>query len=189
VRRWRVTALVIALAVVVTAVAVAATNGWVFKRAAYAEPSFSRSFTFQGKSWSLAGYLTSDGDVACFRLGPKSAERGPMTCRIHLEQPPGTSPTTEGTTVGYDHGPGQVWFGDAPARVARVEITDDHGKKHRSEAVLTPTLPLPTARFRLWLILLPSTTARSVAAYDRHGKLLYRESPGARGDETPSNIH
>jgi hypothetical protein len=189
VRRWQVTLLVATAAAVVAAVALAANDGWVFSRAAYAEPSFSRSFTFQGASWSVAGYLTSDGEVSCFRLGPKrTGGAAPMTCRVHLETPPGLASAPEGTTIGYDHRAGQVWFGDAPSRVARVEITDSRGKKHWSAAVVTPTLPEPTNRFRLWLILLPSSTAISVAGYDRHGKLLYRESPGARG-ETPVVVH
>jgi hypothetical protein len=185
-RRRGAVLLAAAAAAVVTAVAVAATSGWVFRRAPNAEPSFARTFAFHGARWSLTGYLTGNGELSCFRLGPAGTAKPPgTTC---LEAPLGwRSPT--GTTVGFDHRGGQIWFGDARASVARVVITDSRGRTFSAPAVTTPTLPYPTARFRLWLIALPSSTAATIAAYDRRGKLLYEGPAGLRWAPARPRIH
>jgi hypothetical protein len=187
-RRWPATVLVVAAAAVVATVAVAANGGWIFTRSASAEPSFSRTFSFQGSAWRLAGYLSGNGRIACFRLGPaKSASSGPRRCRVGLEWPGFVAPTV--TPVGYDHGKGQIWFGDAQARVARVEITDTLNRIEKAVTLRTPTLPHPTARYGLWFATLPSSTARRITAYDRHGKLVYSEFPHLGSVPEATNVH
>ena len=175
--RRRVAVLVVALAGAVAAAAALAVNGgWVFKRAPSAEPSFARTFPFQGASWSVVGYLDGDGRVSCFSVGRTEAllarrER----CSIHLTRPRRSSRPI--TKTGWSSRGGEIWFGDARPSVARVAVTDTRGRTFTAPAVTAPTLPDPIVRFRLWLIALPSSKAVSIAAYDRHGKLLYRGAP------------
>lgn len=180
-RRWIVLA-VAAAAVVVAAAAVAANGGWVFKHAPYAEPSFARTFEFQGASWSLVGYVDGDGRISCFSVGRTEALLARrQRCSIALMTPPGLSRPFAGsapiTKVGWPHGAGEIWFGDAGPSVARVAVTDTRGRTVAAAAVTAPTLPHPTVQFRLWLVALPASKAVSIAAYDRHGKLLYRGPP------------
>ena len=191
-RHRRVPLLAAALAaVVVTAVAFAASGGWIFKRAPYAEPSFAKTFSFQGASWSLVGYLDGNGGLTCFSVGRTDALLSARPeCRIHLMTPPGFSPFSANEPLrelDWAHGRGEVWFGEARATVARVSITDSRGHTFTAPAVSAPTLPDPTAHYRLWLIALPTSWAVSISAYDRHGKLLYRGSP-RRGLE-PVYLH
>lgn len=179
-RRWVVGGTA-AVAVVLAAVAVAATNGWIFKRAPYAEPTFAKTFAFQGASWSIVGALDGNGALSCFDVGRTEAvlaARG--RCRVFLVTPPGGSPFSRSgplTMLRWPHRGGEIWFGETRSTVARVEITDSRGRTVAAPTVAAPTLPYPTAHYRLWLIPLPSSLAVSVAAYDRRGKLLYRGAP------------
>jgi hypothetical protein len=180
-RRWVAPAVAVA-AVVLAAVAVAANGGWVFKRAPGSEPSFARTFAFQGASWSLVGYADGDGRIACFSVGRTEALLARrQRCSTALMRLPGLSSPLAGrvpiTKTGWSSRGGEIWFGDALPSVARVAVTDTRGKTFVAPAVPVPTLPHPTVRFRLWLVALPSSQAVSIAAYDRHGKLLYRGAP------------
>jgi hypothetical protein len=189
-RRRRTAVLVVAVAGIVTALAVAANGGWIFGHEAYSEPSFSRSFSFHGARWSVGGYLTSEGRVSCFSIGRKETrEPARAKCRVYLLAPPGMVRARAITTIHDDQRGGQIWFGDARSAVTRVTITDDRGRTFTAAAVTSPTLPHPTARFRLWLIVLPSSTAITIAAYDSHGKRLYRRPADTSWPDVPTNVH
>lgn len=191
VRRRRAAVLVAAAALVVTAVAIAAGNGWVFKRPPLAEPSFARTFSFHGASWSVVGYLDSEGRVSCYSVGRTETLLAARTrCRTHLMTPPGVAHFPPGrplTLYGSLHGGGQILLGDARSSVARVSVTDTRGRTVTVSTTLAPTLPDATTRVRLWLIVLPSSRAISIAAYDRHGRRLFRGPPG-RPYEPPGNV-
>lgn len=181
-------------AAIVAAAAVAAGSGWIFKSAPYSEPSFTRTFQFQGTSWSFVGYLDGNGGLSCFEVGRTNALLAKRVRCIRVVTPPGTSSSPFSSTepisiLSQEHRGGEIWFGEARSKVARIVITDDRGRAFSTSPVLTPTLSHPTARFRLWLVALPSSHADTFSAYDASGRLLYRGGRPPVWVPEPVDVH
>ena len=185
--RRRLAFAVAAVATLVTAAAVAAAGGWLFTKhgdtvngqtsvlfheasyTVYAEVSGGRDLSLvllKGKP-SLAGV---EQPLAFASGGYVLAAPG-VPAEPALRNPPAPSgPPIAGNA--YVRGGGEIVFGDARPDVGRVELRDRKGHTFSAATVAAP-LQFQDA-FRVWVIALPSSTAVTISAYDKHGKLMMR---------------
>jgi hypothetical protein len=69
-----------------------------------------------------------------------------------------------------DAGGGQIWAGAAVGFARRISITDARGVVHSTTPLVPPSGTKTPLRY--WVIALDGTTARSITAYDAHGRKL-----------------
>jgi hypothetical protein len=189
-RRHVALAITAAAAAVAAAAALAAGGGWLFTKHGVLTTGATQ-VQFHGKNYTLHALLLGQGRMFCLELSEGSRMRLPAIasgCGVstltikglpqRLLRP--SAPT--GLPFGaknWDQGGGQVWFGDARPDVASIEIVDANGRTVRAQTAAPPTAK---TAFRLWVIALPSSTGRTIAGYDAHGKLVLRRSIYGIGD-------
>ncbi len=91
-----------------------------------------------------------------------------------LPQPLVPPSTPTGPAFGasnFDQGRGQIWFGDTRPTIDSIAITDTHGRVFRAHTAAPPSMK---TAFRIWIVALPSSTAQTIAGYDKHGTLVQR---------------
>ena len=178
-----------AAAAVAAAAALAAGGGWLFTSHGPLTTG-STQVQFHGTTYTLHALILARGRTFCLELSRGTKLRLPAIangCGVStltvkgLPQRllPRAAPT--GLPFGaknWDSGGGQVWFGDARPDVASIEIVDTSGHTFRAQTAA----PAPKTAFRLWVIALPSSTGRTIAGYDAHGKLVLRRSIYGIGD-------
>lgn len=186
-RRLKVAAVAV-VAALVTAAAVVAASGWLFTK----QDDTVNGQTvvqFHGANYTVYAEVGSGGrDLSLVLLKGKPSLAGveqPLAFASGnyvlaapgvppepaLSNPPAPSgPPIAGTA--YTRGGGEIVFGDARPDVGRVELRDRKGHTFSAATAAAP-LQFQDA-FRVWVIALPASTATTISAYDKHGKLMMR---------------
>ena len=177
-------------ALIVAAVALAAGRGWLFTRGYGGNVQGTAQVRFHGKTFTAQTLMTPGGRYFCILLLPHRAASWATDLRDFVERGCGASVLTVkglpqpllprsapiGDAFGalnFDQGRGQIWFGDARPTIDRITITDTHGRLFSTRTAAPATMK---TAFRIWIVALPSTTARTIAGYDRNGALVQRRS-------------
>lgn len=161
---------IVAVAVVVAAAALAAANTWV-TAPQYGQPTGERTVTFHGHRYTIKlSLLDRGGRFFAMLLYDHGDRRDELVASygggfLPVAHPPTVSPAS------YRSGGGEIWYGDARAKVARVVVVDVHGRRFSADT--SAVQARFGARFRFWSLPLQSSYARAILGYDAGGDLVY----------------
>jgi hypothetical protein len=178
-----------AVAGIAAVAALAATDGWIFSRSG-SQVTGVTHVSFHGHTWTVSvstngrSRFCTHADSTCG--GPFCAKltgpRTESTCGIYLVPLPGKLGTTPLVLVvrrplpfgalRLRDGAGELWFGEARADVRRIVISDGRGHAFTARTVAAPASLRTTTRF--WVLPLPASYARTIAAYSASGGLVKR---------------
>jgi len=163
------------------AVALAASNSWIFKE----DHGFALGKTnvlFHGANYTVATYVSSDG--RSFNIGLSQGKQTLVDSvgRSWLRAPgvaadprfPNPPPPSGAAIYGnrYASEGGEIWFGISRPDIARVDLTDQHGVVFSAATVQPPRVY--RSAFRFWVIAVPSSHATSYTAYDYDDTAIQR---------------
>lgn len=163
------------------AAALAATGSWIFKDQ-YGGSIGKTTVQFHGLTYTVETYVSPDGRKFNIVLNrgklPLADSVGSSWIRApgvpddpELPNPPppmgqavyGNSFTSNG---------GEIWFGISRPDIARVNVTDRHGRVFSTDTVRPPHKYRSVYRF--WVVALSASHATSFTAYDFDGNAIQR---------------
>jgi len=188
-RRRFVPLIAAAAAVIVVAAALAAGGGWLFTKGG-GEVQGTTHVQFHGKTYTAQALMDKGGRSFCILLVPHQAISladdlnnsvargcgGSVLTVKGLPQSllPSSAPTGPAFgALNFDQGRGQIWFGDTRPTIDTIAITDTHGHVFRTQTAAPASMQ---TAFRIWIVALPTSTAQTIAGYDKHGTLVQRRS-------------
>ncbi|HZQ81055.1 MAG TPA: hypothetical protein VFB25_03650 [Gaiellaceae bacterium] len=176
------------IAGVAIAGALARSDLWLFSTTPYHQTVGAAQVRFHGGVWNVSvtifqgdrtfalQLLNGRGQTVMSTWGESLLAVKGLPQKLLPHPPAPTGPPFGALWV--DEAGGQIWFGDARPEVTAIAITDDHGRVFTTKTAAPGGM---TTAFRLWIVALPHSSAVSIAAYDRDGKLVGRHYPYGLG--------
>lgn len=155
-------AAVAAAAVVAVAAGLAASGGWVFSTRDH-HVTASTSVALNGKTWNVSITTGTFGRI-CFRVTGSTPPK--TTCAGRLKQ---LVQARQFGAVHLEVPGGQIWVGATIGFARRIVITNTAGDTYTASAMAAPKGT--KTPFRYWAIAV-SGTAKSITAYDAHGRSI-----------------
>jgi hypothetical protein len=164
------------------AAALAATSSWIFS-GEQGGAIGKTTVALQGVTYSVQTYVSPDGRK--FNIGLNHGKR-PLVDSVGSSwlRAPGLAPDPElpnppppaGQAVygnSYTSNGGEIWFGIARPDIARVAVTDQHGRTFSTDTVRPPQKYRSV--FRFWAVAVPAAHATTFTAYDYDGNAIERK--------------
>lgn len=161
------------------AVALAATSSWIFKDE-YGGSTGKTAVFFHGDAYTVQTYISADGRRFFIGLdrGKRPLADSLGSSLIHAPGVPNdpslpNPPRPSGQAVvgnSFKSMGGEIWFGIARPEIARVAVTDQHGRVFSADTVRPPRKFRSV--FRFWVVALPASHATTFTAYDSDGNTI-----------------
>ena len=165
---------IVAVAVLVAAAALAAADTWVMSPQ-YGQPTGERTVTFHGHRYTIKlSLLDGGGRFFAMLLSDRGDRREELVASYGGGFLPAADPEADAPAVSpasYRSGGGEIWYGDARAKVARVVVVDVHGRRFTADT--SAAQARFGSRFRFWSLALQSSYARTILGYDADGDVVY----------------